>query len=67
MTRQALNDAKHWRDRAAEMRALSLSMDDVEAQRTMLRLASDYDKLADRAEDRAAHASTPQPSPIAKG
>jgi hypothetical protein len=47
-----VNDPKHWRDRAAEMRALSLSdtMQDAETNAIMLRLADDYDKLADRAE-----------------
>jgi hypothetical protein len=39
-------DPKHWLDRAAEMRALSEAM-------AMLRLADDYDKLADRAAARA--------------
>ena len=51
MTLQALNDAKHWRDRAAEMRVLSGEMKDFEAQTLMLKLANDYDKLADRASD----------------
>jgi hypothetical protein len=46
---------EHWRDRAAEMRVLSDGVKDQEAQRMMLKLANDYDKLADRAEDRAAH------------
>jgi hypothetical protein len=66
MTLQGLNDAKHWRDRAAEMRVLSCDMKDFEAQTLMLKLANDYDKLADRAEDRAAR-DAPRPSPIAKG
>jgi hypothetical protein len=52
MTLQGLNDAKHWRDRAAEMRVLSGEMKDFEARTMMLKLANDYDKLADRAEDR---------------
>ena len=44
-----VNDYKHWRDRAAEMRALSDTMTDAETVALMLRLADDYDKLADRA------------------
>ena len=54
MALQGIYDAKHWRDRAAEMRALSGEMKDFEARTLMLKLASDYDKLADRVEDRAA-------------
>src|SRR5262249_30431879 len=61
MALQGINDAKHWRDRAAEMRALSDEMKDVEVRSLILRLANDYDKLADRAEDRAAH-DEPGPS-----
>jgi hypothetical protein len=48
-----VNDVKHWRDRAAEMRVLSTMMSDIETQAIMVRLADDYDKLADRAEVRA--------------
>ncbi len=65
MTHQSINDAKHWRDRAAEMRALSAEMKDFEARKLMLKLASDYDKLADRAEERVA-CDKPGPSPIPK-
>jgi hypothetical protein len=64
MTLQGI--AKHWRDRAAEMRVLSVEMKDFETRTLMLKLANDYDKLADRAEDRAAH-DTPGHSPIPKG
>jgi hypothetical protein len=52
--------AGYWRS-AAEMRALSDEMKDVEVRSLILRLANDYDKLADRAEDRAAH-NEPGPS-----
>jgi hypothetical protein len=46
------NDSKHWRERAAEMRALSDAMKDIEAASIMRRLADDYDKLAERADVR---------------
>jgi hypothetical protein len=61
MALQGIYVAKHWRDRAAEMRVLSDEMKDVEVRSLILRLANDYDKLADRAEDRAAH-NEPGPS-----
>jgi len=43
-----ITDPKHWHDRAAFMRVLAATMVDVEAHAIMLRLAADYDKLADR-------------------
>ena len=46
-------DPKHWHDRAAHMRVLAATMDDVETRTIMLRLANDYDKLADRTARRA--------------
>ncbi len=54
-----------WRDRAAEMRVLSDEMKDPQVLRMMFKLANDYDKLADRAEDRARN-KTPGSSPIPK-
>lgn len=52
MTNRSIDDPKHWYDRAAEMRVLADGMANVEAQRMMLRLAEDYDKLGDRAAER---------------
>jgi hypothetical protein len=57
-----VNDSKHWRDRAAEMRALSTMMKEGQTVAIMQRLAGDYDILADRAEARAGHNSN-APSP----
>jgi len=47
-----VDDPKHWRDRAKEMRALLDELTDGEIRATILRLADDYDKLADRADER---------------
>jgi len=58
-------NAKHWRDRATQMRVLSVEMKDFEARTLMLKLADDYDKLADRAKNRAAR-DAPGPSPTPK-
>jgi hypothetical protein len=57
---QGLNDAKHWRDRAAEMRALSIEMKNFETRTLMLKPANDYEKLADRAEDRRDRTPSPR-------
>ena len=48
-----VNDPQHWRDRAAEMRVLAVSASDMNTMAIMLRLADDYDRLADRAAMRA--------------
>jgi hypothetical protein len=47
------NDPNHWRERAAQMRALGLSVKAPEAIILMNDLAADYDKLADRASTKA--------------
>jgi hypothetical protein len=46
-------DPQHWRDRAAQMRALAVKMAGSEAAILMNDLANDYEKLAERAEIRA--------------
>ena len=57
MTPRTIDDPRHWHDRAAEMRALAEEMASIETRATMLKLADDYDKLGDRAEERAARPS----------
>ena len=41
---------EHWRMRAEEVRVLAEVMNDAEAQSIMMRIASDYERLADRLE-----------------
>ena len=53
-----VNDPQHWRDRATEMRAIAEEANDLIAKAMMLRLADDYDKLADRAATRASGSPT---------
>jgi hypothetical protein len=48
-----INDPRHWRERAAAMRALALTTKDKETRSVMNRLANDYDALADRAAARS--------------
>jgi hypothetical protein len=60
MPPRSVDDPKHWYDRAAEMRVLADDMKNDETQAMMLRLADDYDKLGDRAADRAKHKAASQ-------
>jgi hypothetical protein len=48
-----MNDPKHWRDRAEEARLLAHDMNDPQSKAAMLRIAQEYDRLADRAQQRA--------------
>src|SRR5258707_434940 len=45
-------DAEHWRQRAKEARAVADSMNDPQSKEAMLRIAHDYERLAERAEQR---------------
>ena len=49
MTFPSLNDPRYWQTRAAEMRAIAENMKDAETRAIMLRLAADYEKLAEKA------------------
>jgi DNA mismatch repair ATPase MutS len=54
MPEHPINDPKRWRRRAEEARALAEQIADPEAKRTMLKNADDYERLAQRAQERAA-------------
>jgi hypothetical protein len=54
MSLYSINDPMHWLDRAKEARALAEQMNVPEVKRTMLKNADDYERLAQRAEERAA-------------
>jgi hypothetical protein len=47
----------HWRMRAEKMRALAEEANDSTVRAMMLRIAADYDRLAESAYDHAAHDS----------
>ena len=49
-----INDPKHWLHRAEEARSLAEQMTDLESKRMMLDIAGEYERLAERAEERAA-------------
>ena len=47
-----INDPDHWRDRADEARAMAEQMGDLDAKKSMLRVAEEYEQLAQLAEER---------------
>jgi hypothetical protein len=49
-----INDPEHWRSRAKETRAIADQMTDADSRSAMLRIADDYDRLAERAAQRVA-------------
>jgi len=48
-------NATHWRMRAEKMRTLAEEAIDSTVRTMMLQIAADYDRLAESADDRAAH------------
>jgi hypothetical protein len=57
-----LDDPQHWLDRAEEMRKLAEEMREPETRRMMLSIAEGYDKLAQRAQERASGKPNRQPA-----
>jgi hypothetical protein len=48
-----IRDPEHWRKRAEEMRALARDVADEVARESMLNIAREYDRLAQRANERS--------------
>jgi hypothetical protein len=48
MTKSLLHDAAHWRHRAQEMRALTSMANDPVTRELILKIAEDYERLAQR-------------------
>jgi hypothetical protein len=51
-----LNDAKHWRERAREARAIADETDNPMVRRSMFRIAEEYERVAEKAAQRASDA-----------
>ena len=51
----SIKDPAHWQRRAREMRSLAREIKDKAAQETMLRIAREYERLAERAGGRSEH------------
>jgi hypothetical protein len=63
MPASLVNDPEHWRDRAREKRALAERLRSEQAKQAMLRIANDYERLAQRAEEQ----SSGSPQPVLSG
>jgi len=48
-----LDDPEHWRSRVEEARSIAEQLSDPESKQTMLRIAADYERLAEHAKQRA--------------
>ena len=72
MPARSINNPQHWLDRAKEARALTETIADLEAKRMMFGIADDYERLAQRAEERAArlmplNTATQRKAPLERG
>jgi hypothetical protein len=61
MPTEYINNPKHWLDRGAEIRAIAGAMAEDGIKASMLKLASDYDKLAARSIARGAKEDPSEP------
>jgi hypothetical protein len=50
MPASLINDPEHWRDRAREKRELAERLRNEQAKQTVLRVANEYERLAEQAE-----------------
>jgi len=50
MPASLINDPEHWRDRAREKRALADRLTNEQVKQTVLRVANDYERLTEQAE-----------------
>jgi len=67
MMKALINDPEHWLSRAEEARAIAEQMTDSQARASMLRVAQEYEKLAERAEARTISGAEGKPAaPSAK-
>jgi len=55
-----INNPAHWRQRAEEARTIAEQMNDSQSKDAMLRIAKDYEHLAERAEERAKGSGQPR-------
>ena len=53
MPSHIFDNPKHWRQRAEQARALAEQMSDPASREMMVGIAKDYERLAERAEQRA--------------
>jgi hypothetical protein len=50
-----IDNVEYWRGRAEETRTIAESMDDEASKNIMLGIAKEYDRMAERAEERLKH------------
>ena len=55
-----INDPAHWRQRAEEARSVAEQMTEPQSKEAMLRIAKDYERLAERAAQRAKGSKQPR-------